>query len=364
MAQDEDRIGIDKWMQVIDYLFDFAKEKEISELDFNNRPFKWESTSNTRRWICQDGPNRGVVYLSDHKPYWYASVQFQGRYWKSKHDFTELQEAVEWVEEELAILRNKSDEIDSRMKTDEEIKEDRDRIRQRLTTSPFRIDPSQLDTDQITYQVIIDVFYPPNDYKVGETVFGEPYHYDERYLSPIKLAIQLNLDPDQFRIEQPLGDNSGWCQFSSLVNYYQDTLAVAQAQLIWDKSSIVQHFKSGKVIRARYGYQEVETGYLSYLGGCNAPEQPWGKPPTRAEYMADKAIRHTIFYSMNVNDFRDYLGITAEIIGDERVIATMHEARAESQYIPVEARKESQIWLLEHDRANNHPIKRGKELKK
>jgi hypothetical protein len=65
--------------------------------------------------------------------------------------------------------------------------------------------------------------------------------------------------------------------------------------------------------------------------------------------LAEKALRESIFYSLDVNDFRDYLGITPEIMDDEGVIRQLHQARAESKYIPIEARKESQIWLLEHD---------------
>lgn len=351
MAQEEDRIAKEKLMQVYDYLFDLAKKHELSELDFNDRPLKWEPTSKADRWICQDGPNRGVVYLSDHKLYWYACVEFQDHYWQSKHDFAKVLNAVEWVEEELTNLRNNSNEkVYQYPKTKEEKEKDRVRIRQKIATSPFRIDPTQLEPEQVTFRIIVDLFYLPHEYKVGETVFGETYHYDRRYPLPIKLANQLNLDPDQYEIERPFGETGEWYQFLSLVSYYQDTLAASQAQNAWDRSSIVQHFKSGKISRARYGYQEIETGYPIYLGECHAPdEQPWGNATTRAEYLVEKALRESIFYSLDVDDFRDYLGITTEIMGDDGVIRQLHEARVESKYIPIEARKESQIWLVEHE---------------
>jgi len=332
MAQLEERIAKEKLMQVYDYLFDLAKKHEVSELDFNNRSFKWEPTSKADRWICQDGPNRGVVYLADHKLFWCTSVEFQGRYWQSKHDFAKLLNAVEWVEEELADLRNNSNEnVDQYPKTKEEKEKDRALIRQELATSPFRIDPTKLEPEQVTFRIVIDLFYLPHEYKVGETVFGETYHYDKRYLPPIKLATQLNLDPDQFKIERPFGETGEWYQFLSLVSYYQDALAASQAQNVWDHSSIVQHFKSGKISRARYGYQEVETGYSVFLGGCNTPEeQPWGKTTSRAEYLVEKALRESIFYSLDVDDFRDYLGITQEIMDDEGVIRQLHEASGRS----------------------------------
>jgi hypothetical protein len=219
-----------------------------------------------------------VVYLSDHKLFWHACVEIQGHDWQSKYDFTELLNAVQWVEEELSALRNISiDKVDPYPKTKDESEKDRTRIRQKLAGSPFRLNPSQLEPEQVTFRIVIDLFYLPHEYKVGETVFGETYHYDKRYPPPIKLATQLNLDPDQFKIERPFGETGEWYQFLSLVSYYQDALAASQAQNVWDHSSIVQHFKSGKISRARYGYQEVETGYSVFLGGCNAPEeQPWG----------------------------------------------------------------------------------------
>jgi hypothetical protein len=357
MAEVEDKLARETWMKVVDLLIKFSRDQEVSEVDFSHRPFKWETPSKDNRWICHDGSNRGVVYLSDHKLFWNACVEFQGHYWQSKYDFTELQNAVQWVEEELATLRNKSnDKVDSDPKTKEEREKDRARIRQKLADSPFWIDPTQLEPEQVTFQIVIDLFYLPYEYKVGETVFGETYHYDQRYPPLIKLATELNLDPDQFKIERPFGETGEWYQFLSLVSYYQDTLAASQAQNAWDHSTIVQHFKSGKISRARYGYQEIETGYPIYLGGCDAPEQqPWGKPTTRAKYLVEKALRESIFYSLDVDDFRDYLGISPEIMDDDGVIRQMHEAWAESKSIPIEARKESQLWLVEHSQTNPHP---------
>jgi hypothetical protein len=52
-----------------------------------------------------------------------------------------------------------------------------------------------------------------------------------------------------------------------------------------------------------------------------------------------KALRKSIFYSLDVYDFRDYLGITPEVMGDDDVIRQLHEARAESKCILIEARK-------------------------
>ena len=76
--------------------------------------------------------------------------------------------------------------------------------------------------------------------------------------------------------------------------------------------------------------------------------------------MVEKALRESIFYSLDIDDFRDYLGITPEIMDDDGVIRQLHEARAESKCIPIEARKESRIWLLEHSQANPHPKIGGK----
>jgi len=176
---------------------------------------------------------------------------------------------------------------------------------------------------------------------------------DLRYPSPVKLANALGLEFDHFKIEQTVGVEFGWYLFESLTTYYQESAASEQAQKIWNQCTILRQFKDKKISRARYGYQEVETGFTMFLGACEDPSNPWGRMSTRQEYLEDRALRESICYSLDVNGFRDYLGLTVRASSDEDTLRSMHENRARSKYLPAEVRLESRVWL-----AQREPIER------
>jgi len=135
--------------------------------------------------------------------------------------------------------------------------------------------------------------------------------------------------------------------------FWIETAALEQAQKIWNQSTILRQFKDKKISRARYGYQEVETGFTVFLGACEDPANPWGRMSTRQEYLDDRALRGSICYSLDVNGFRDYLGLTVRASSDEDTLRSMHEDRARSKYLPAEVRLESRVWL-----AQQEPIER------
>ena len=67
----------------------------------------------------------------------------------------------------------------------------------------------------------------------------------------------LQIDEAECELEQPIGPNDGWDLGHSTVTYYRESVAVEQAQLVWNKSRIVEHYRKGKLLRARYGVKEV-----------------------------------------------------------------------------------------------------------
>jgi hypothetical protein len=141
--------------------------------------------------------------------------------------------------------------------------------------------PGVLEPERITYQVVVDLDAAPERYKTMELPCGRQMRYDERYPSSARLAAELQIDEAEFEIKRPLGPSDGCNQCHSTVTYYRESVAIEQAQLIWNKSRMVEQYREGKLRGARYGVKEVETGYRSWLGGCENPEQPWDKPQTR-----------------------------------------------------------------------------------
>jgi len=62
-----------------------------------------------------------------------------------------------------------------------------------------------------------------------------------------------------------------------------------------------------------------------------------------------KALRESLSYALDVSDYRDFLGVSPELINDERLLEFMHRNRAESKFIPADVRRESKIWLAQHE---------------
>ena len=135
----------------------------------------------------------------------------------------------------------------------------------------------------------------------------------------------------------------------SVTTYYQETTVAEQAQKTWDQSQIIQQFKAGKIKRVRYGYKEVETGYTVYLGACEQSDFPWGEPVSREEYLETQAMEESLSFALDLNDYRDYLGATEELISDELIRTKMHKKRLQSRHLPEEIRRESKIWLAQHE---------------
>ena len=116
---------------------------------------------------------------------------------------------------------------------------------------------------------------------------------DHRYPTPNKLANDINLDTSLFDVDQPIGNNTDIYRITSLTNYYQEASATNQAQKVWDQSLILQQFKAGKIVRGRYGYQEVETDFLVLLGACGPT---WHKEKTRKHNNHQKHLKFGFFF--------------------------------------------------------------------
>lgn len=349
MADLEKKQFQDAMKQLWEYVMDFSHKQELSEIDFQTRSFEWQQLD-VSRWSCRHHPAEGRICLVKDKIFWHACVKRDG--YAGKFDyFVKLLEAVEWVEKELVDLASQP-EIPAgppRMHSDQQIVDDHTRLRKKLADGPYWINPSTLEPSQITYKFFIELEAKPIDFKTYESICGDKHRYDERYLYAPKMASALNLDIDHFNVDQPLGDNSDWYRFTSLTKYYQELPAVEQAQRAWDQSRIQQQFKEGKISRARYGYKEVETGFTVYLGACEEPEKPWEQPGTRKDYMELQALRESLSFALDITDFRDFLGFSTEFFSDEQVLQSMHRVRARSKNLPEEIRRESKVWLAQHE---------------
>jgi hypothetical protein len=349
MAEQEKKRRDEAFRQIFNMLLKSHREREETGFDFKARAFEWERQSGGY-WVCHHQQVEGSVRLQKNLFFWSAQAQYRGSVGKFDH-FADLQQAVNWVEKEMVDLASQPPppEPEPYCFPAEQREAARARLKQQLIGSPFWIKPTALEPERITYRVIVEVYAAPIGYKTMELSCGDILQYDKRYLSPAKLAAALSLDFDHFKIEQPVGVEFGWFLFESLTTYYQETAALEQAQKIWNQSTILRQFKDKKISRARYGYQEVETGFTVFLGSCEDPENPWEKMSTRHEYLEDQALRESICYSLDMNGFRDYLGLTARVSSDEATLISLHENRAQSKHLPAEVRQESRVWLAQRE---------------
>lgn len=348
MAEQEKKQFDEAMRRFWDDLFEFSHEKEMREFDFSGRSFEW-SSDGASRMICRFQAAEGRIWLDkDHHFFWNVCVKREGHAGKLHH-FVKFADGVDWVEKEIVELANepevkKTEQILSK----EEIRANRIRLKEKLIHGPYWIDPARLEPQQVTYKVLIDLESKPVSYKKFETICGDTYEYADRYPASGKLATDVNLDVNRFEIDQPVGENSGFYRFTSLTTYYREASALEQAQKDWNQSRVLQRFKTGEIIRGQFGCQEVETGFLVLLGACGETGQAWHEEQNRNDFMERKSLRESLCYALDVNDYRDFLGMSVEIISDEHLLELMHEARSNSKFIPDETRKESRVWLAQH----------------
>lgn len=348
MAEQEKERAQEALRQVWDMVIGFSHKAEMNDFDFKARSFEWQKDGDSRM-ICHYKTAEGRIWLAKDKIFWKTCVKREGHAGNSEF-FVKFADAVGWVEKEIVELVNEPDvEKEERFLSKEEIQANRIRLKAKLKNGPFWIDPARMEPQRITYKILIDLEAKPLSYKSFETICGDIYEYADRYPTPAKLANELNLDANHFQIEQPIGDNTDLFRFTSLTSFYQEASAAEQAQRVWDQSWVLQQFKAGKIINARFGYQEVETDFVILLGACGQTDrQIWREEESRNDFMEWKALRESLCFALDVKDYRDFLGLSAEVLNDERVLEFMHETRSESKLVPDEARKESRIWLAQH----------------
>lgn len=317
-------------------LFRLAHEREISEFKWAERPMTWVKDEASNLWTCDSPPNRAIVILKKDHWLWDVCIDMRVPAKAMYKQCATLEDAVVWAEEQLAAAVTNA-EAEPAVQATPIPKVSRPA----MGLGPYRIDPSTLEPGRITYQVVIELYAAPESYKTMERLCGGNLRYGERYLSPSQLAARLQIDEAECELEQPIGPNHGWNLGHSTVTYYRESVAVEQAQLLRNKSRVVEHFRKGNLLRTRYGVKEVETGYVSWLGGCESSEHPWREAPTRVEYVADVAEELTLANALDIDGFREFMGLSQDEISDERVLAALHRRRADSPAIPAERRAES-----------------------
>lgn len=324
---------------------------ELNKFDWTTRACPWECQKHPTKLVCNMPPDRGTITLSEDNTWWLPVIERPGHAKDDYHRFLLLEQAVTWVEQTIPELRAQEEERNKKREREEAEEEAQIAALPRMDLTPYQINPADLEPERITYRAVIEVEYLHYSAKSREISFGEKQYYDEEYYTPTMLADQLKLNPAQVEVKRPY-DFMGWYFIRSAVTYLQEAVAATAAQRLWDQSSILDKFREQKLIRARYGYEEVETSYRTWLGECQNQDKLWTKPASRAEHIAHQAMRETLLHALDVNGWRAFMEIPFQYRTDDELLQAMHKARVKSRYQSAEVRAESAQWLADHGTAD------------
>lgn len=348
IAQAEEEAYTRALSEIYSWLFKGFQEREYREFKWADRPLPWVRDEALWQSTCELPPNRAtVIAVKDlFLLYWDVCIDRPRPRQSGYKRFVRLEEAVIWAEQKLPLTGEEDAQAEEKMQSATASVPSGPLI----DLEPYRIDPGALEPEYLTYRVVIELDATPEHYKEMELLCGRKLRYDARYPTVRRLAADLQIDQALCELEQPAGSNDAWNRGYSPVTYYRESVAIEQAQLMWNKSRIATYCRRGQlVLRARYGIQEVETGYIEWLGACADPEHPWEKPLRRTDYMAQKAEELTLAHALDVAGFRAFIGIPASELDDTRLLSALHRGRARSHAIPAAARAESERWLREHE---------------
>jgi hypothetical protein len=341
IAEADDKAANEALFKAQGILFGFVRAKESKDIDVAARPVPWTFDEASLTWTCDLPPNRVTVAGAYNNFFWQGCLERPHQFKHMSQYFAELEEALAWAEKEIQEAEATP--------TPEEQQPKRQRLRLATLTPAHRkrlkrfwIEPSAIEPAHITYRVMIEVEHVPISSKAFDLSFGEKMYYDRKYPTTLQLAQKLNLNPDRVDVEKLV---RGLFQIISLTTYREASTAKEQANRLWEQSAIATAHRTGQLVYAAYGIEEVETRYDTWIGWCG----DWKDRTTdRESFMAGQAFHLTLAHSLNVKDYRAYLGLSEDYTSDADLLRWMHEARAESPAIPEAARDVSRLWLKEH----------------
>lgn len=348
LAEEQKKEAALRFQEALKLLFGSVAEQEAEKIDLTKQRLKWTRQSESHTFICNRATDRATVALDDTGMFWQVCIERPDEFKQWSGPCLHLEEALGWAEQELLAPQPRANQTDARKKK-QDAQADQKSKRARMDLRPYRIKPAQLEPKQVTFRVMIELYHAPESFKTMEMSFGKLWRYDETFPSPLQVVRELRIDPVEVNVEQLLGPNDDWNRVRSTAVYYEADVARAQAQKMWNQSTVHALYKEGKIRRARYGIEEVETHYCHWLGGLDDPEHPWVQSSSRAKHMANLAMRETLAYALDVDGFREFLGFAPEDRTDHDLLIALHRTRAQSEHIPKGERMKSQKWLKQHD---------------
>ena len=331
------------WRMMFGHQFD----EQVRAVELAGRSLPWTRVENPTGLTCEVPPDKGRIVVDKEGFWWQSSIEAPDEVPVYGPFAMEVTEAMEWVEQTLPKHRAEQIAQQQARAAEEAAEAARMAALRGKSLKRYWIDASDLEPERITYRAVIELEYAPFHAKQLKLRSGEVIDTDREFYTPTMLAQQIGLDGAHVDVEQPL-DFLGWYWVRSATTYHQAVVAASQAQSLWNQSKVLERFRDTKLVRARYGYQEVETRYARWLGECAPPDRLWGPVLTRSEYLAEQALTETMVAALDVDGWRKSLKLGFRDHSDAAILRVLHEKRAESRYQSARARAESSRWLQDH----------------
>lgn len=326
-------------------MYEEDRQKQEREIELSKRPLKWTHPPQIHTFVCEPKPNRGTITLGEYDFFWHVCIERPDQFKQSSPPFAKLAEAMTWTEKELAKRETPAPTLEKAQVKDVV---DHHMGSSPIDLTPYWINPHEVEHAPVTYRAMLELEHVPESFKTMEMSFGKPYRYDEKFPSETELLAELQIDANIVTVRQLLGPDTEWYWLLSVNVYAESEEAKTAAQRLWIQSTMQTLYQNGKVRRARFGIEEVETRFRVWLGELEDPEKPWDKPESRAEHMKERALRETLAYALDVQGYRDWLGFGQEEMSDNDLLTSLHRIRVQSQHVPAKVRAQSKRWLAKH----------------
>jgi hypothetical protein len=318
--------------------------EQLQSLELAGRSLPWRRVEDPPELICEVPPDKGRIVVHKDGFWWQSSIEAPDEVPVFGPFAMEVVQVMDWVEQTLP--KHRADLIAQQQARATEEAARMAALRGK-NLKRYWIDASDLEPERITFRAVIQLEYAPYHVKKLELSSGKVIDADKEFYPPKMLAQQIGLDAAHVDAEQPL-DFLGWYWVRSATTYHQADVAANHAQHLWDQSKVLDRFREKKLVRAQYGYEEVETRYVTWLGECAMPDNAWGPSQARSEYMAERALVETMVAALDVNGWRKSLRLGVRDQSDADILRVLHEKRAASRYQSARARADSSRWLQDH----------------
>ncbi len=177
MAEEEEALQQKISQDLFKLVVKAHRDHELKGFNGAGRKFPWVRQEYSSALICDVPPDRGTITLSESGFWWFPVIERPGHFKYDGERFVVLEEAAAWVEQKIPELRAQDEERKKNREREEAEEEAKIAALPKKDLTPYWIDPTDLEPEQIAYRAVIEVEYVPYASKTWEISFGQKQPY-------------------------------------------------------------------------------------------------------------------------------------------------------------------------------------------